>query len=402
MKYESAWVKQRTDRTGKPWVGYLKYRGTDGKWKQTCKVLKTWTDAEGNEKPVRGKRQAEKALATWRQEMEATSSVTSEKTYVNVYMDNYLNALALKDDPKTITRYRSFIKNYFGDFERIPLGKLTHGQVQAWVLRMQEDGLQPNTILNVYKVLKMTCRHAVKVGDIMRDPCANVELPSPPKPTPNAMEPTDIHVLLCELDKMLPARMATAASIALLTGLRCGEVCALKWTDWDEGDGVLSVTKSIADEGGASLREKGPKTAAGVRDVPVPPRLKDVLGRRKAYMVEQLEELGGGTRIDDLRIIGGEDGSTTNPHILSNDWGKYAKKRGLVGAAGKKLTFHSLRDCYATTLLGAGVDVKTAADLLGHSDGGATLLKYYASALDGHKRNAALRLNAALDSAHEA
>ena len=110
MKYESAWVKQRTDRKGNPWCGYLKYRDADDKWKQASKVLKTWVDADNNEKPVRGKRQAEKALAQWRAEMEATSAVISDKSYVYNYVLRYVDVLALKLDKKTIDRKRVIVK----------------------------------------------------------------------------------------------------------------------------------------------------------------------------------------------------------------------------------------------------------------------------------------------------
>ena len=396
MKYESAWVKRREDRAGKPFVGYLKYREGD-KWKQVSKTLKTYVDPKtGEERPVKGARQAERALQQWRLEMEATGSVVSVKTYLSVYASRFLDALALKDDVRTVEHKRAIVKNHFGEFERVPLGKLTASAIQDWVLRLQADGLQERTVGKVFGVLRQTCRHAVKVGDLQANPCVGVILPSPPKPTPNAMEPAEIASLLDRLDAMGPTPLATAAYTALLCGCREGEICALTWADYDEDECTLDVSKSVAYDDGRGLRVKGPKTEAGVRSIPVPPRLAGMLARRKDLVSDMICETDADVDVEETYIIGGVDGSPSSPPSIGHQWARFAKKNALAGASGKRLKFHDLRDCYGTSLLGAGVDVTTAASLMGHGDGGATLLKYYSTALDSNKRLAAQKLSKAL------
>ena len=393
MKYESAWVKRREDRDGRPFVGYLKYR-EGGKWKQTSKTLKTYVDPKtGEEKPVKGARQAEKALQQWRHEMESTSNVTSEKTYVKVYINRYLDALALKDDKRTVSRKRTAVRLHMDEFEHVPLGKLTTGSVQDWVLRLQGDGMKPGTVGYVFGILRQTCRHAARVGDLSTNPCAGVILPKSTKPTPNAMEPAQIVSLLDQLDAMGPTQLATAAYIALLCGCRVGEVCALTWADYDEDERMLDVSKSVAYDDGHGLRVKGPKTEAGNRSIPVPPRLAAMLAQRKAYMLDLIEQAESDADILEAGIVGSIDGAPTNPQNVSAQWRAFADRNTLVGASGKRVTFHALRDCYGTSLLGAGVDVTTSAALMGHGDGGATLLKYYSTALDSNKRLAAKKLS---------
>jgi integrase len=205
--------------------------------------------------------------------------------------------------------------------------------------------------------------------------------------------------LLDLLDAEGPTRLATAAYIALLAGLRVGEVCALTWADFD-GE-CLSVSKSIANDGGGSLREKTPKTDAGEREVPVPPRLRDALERRKQYQLDRIEEAGIGVSIDGVHIVGGCDGSTMNPSAMSARWRKFARRNGIKGASGRRATFHDLRDSFGTALLAAGVDVKTSASLMGHGDGGVTLLRHYATATNHAKKLAAQKLAKSLEDGTE-
>jgi integrase len=109
-----------------------------------------------------------------------------------------------------------------------------------------------------------------------------------------------------------------------------------------------------------------------------------------------IDEAEADVDVEETYIIGGVDGSPSSPPSIGFQWARFAKKNALVGASGKRLKFHDLRDCYGTSLLGAGVDVTTAASLMGHGDGGATLLKYYSTALDSNKRLAAQKLSKAL------
>jgi integrase len=201
--------------------------------------------------------------------------------------------------------------------------------------------------------------------------------------------------LLDTLDAEGPTRLSTAAYIALLAGLRIGEVCALTWGDYD-GE-TLSVDKSIANDSGEGLREKSPKTDAGEREVPVPPRLAEVLERRKQYQLDQIGASDLEVDIDGVRIVGGFDGSTMSPSAMSARWRKFAKHNAIKGAAGRRDTCHDLRDSFGTALLAAGVDVKTSADLMGHGDGGVTLLKHYATATRHAKKLAAQKLAKSLE-----
>lgn len=388
LKYTSAWVKQRTAKNGKKtWYGYLKYQDDNGKYRQTSKAF--------DRKKVKGERQAERALEEWRQEMEATSSVVSSKTYTTTYVLNHLDNLALEEDQRTIRNKKLSVNKHFGRFDKVPLGNLTTNEVQDWVKCLNGDGYKPGAIGYIFGILRGACIHAVEVGDLPRNPCKGVKLPKAPTPKPNGLEPEDMMNLLDTLDAEGPTRLSTAAYIALLAGLRIGEVCALTWGDYD-GE-TLSVDKSIAYDTNEGNREKSPKTEAGEREVPVPPRLAEMLERRKQYQLEQIESNGIDADLESIRIVGEVDGSTAGPVSLGHQWSKFAKSHAIIGAAGRQCTFHALRDSYGTSLMGAGVDVKTAAVLMGHGDGGVTLLKHYATSTRAARRAAAAKLTKALE-----
>lgn len=146
-----------------------------------------------------------------------------------------------------------------------------------------------------------------------------------------------------------PHKIQTACLISLYCGLRRGEIAALKWSDIDFKENVINVNKAVNPKDNTI---KEPKTAAGVRSVPMPDILRDYLLKVDKSSILVLERDGRPFTNCDWEV----------------KWDSYLndirKSQGIVIDA----TFHCLRHTYCTLLYEAGVDVLEAKEFMGHSD----------------------------------
>ena len=166
--------------------------------------------------------------------------------------------------------------------------------------------------------------------------------------------------------------MGVAAMIMLYAGLRIGEVLALDWTDIDFDKRTITVSKARA-----TLKNqpylKTPKTKAGIRVIPIPEVLYEVLysTRKKKGLV--CPDVNG-------NLMSGV--AQTNAwrsyinHLNECAGGRRGSGRRKPVIVIEKITPHMLRHTYATMLFDAGVDVKSAQKFLGHSDIEVTLEIY--------------------------
>jgi integrase len=177
-------------------------------------------------------------------------------------------------------------------------------------------------------------------------------------------------------------------AIAAGTGLRRGEVCALRWRDIE--DGAINVTGNIAER-----TRKAPKTKASRRRVPIAGELVTLLAVYRAQVAEQGLRMGRALEGDDLLFPAKPDAPTMplNPRAFGQRFENAARKIGLEGAH-----FHRLRHYHATVLLERGERVEVVAERLGHSSPAVTL-NLYASVLEAAKTKAAATAGAVLDEA---
>ena len=167
--------------------------------------------------------------------------------------------------------------------------------------------------------------------------------------------------------------MGIAVLVMLFCGLRRGEIIALTWNDVDMDAMTISVTKA-ATFSGNQADIKCPKTEAGNRVVPFPAQLIPIFREAKlrgslyvcpaadgSMMSSTAWTTSWNSYMHYLNIqAGGRDASRSNPKVVAMD----------------RFTAHQLRHTYATMLYDAGVDVKTAQDLLGHADPTVTMNIY--------------------------
>lgn len=160
-----------------------------------------------------------------------------------------------------------------------------------------------------------------------------------------------------------------AMLLSLYTGMRLGELCALKWTDFDFQDMTVAINRTvqrIAVEGHATktiLMETDPKSDCSKRMIPLP-----------ADLVQLLKESHG----QQPYVFG--RGRPFEPRTMQYQFQRILKEAGIDNR-----NFHSLRHTFATNCVESGMDVKTLSVILGHSDVRITLNRYVHPTMDSRR-----------------
>ena len=242
---------------------------------------------------------------------------------------------------------------YFG---KKLLSQITPADVQNFVTTEINDGYSPRNINKGITVLKLMLKHAEMWGLLKTNPARFVERPREPKKEMEYLTPDEVRRLL---DADASPRDTTLFAAAIFTGLRQGEVLALRWNDIDLERCVVYVRRSYHDRHGFD----DPKSSYSRRTVDIPPRLRLVL--------QQYKDFTGG-QPDDLLFEGKKEGRPPSRQNLL----RRHLYRTLDNAEMRRVTFHALRHTYAALMLAAGANLKYLQHQMGHSSIRVTLDNY--------------------------
>ncbi len=329
-----------------------------------------------------GKRAAEAQLARLATEIDnGAHRGTSES--VGYLLDRWVEHLEmLGRSPRTIEGYRSIIRARLRPaLGSVALRRLQPADLDRFYRALVIDGLSPLSVRHCHAALSAALRQAVKWGWIDRSPAERATPPPVPRTEVDPPSVAEVSQLLREFERT-GHDLASMVFVAATTGCRRGELCALRWSDIDLDDAVLVVSHSISEVGG-KLYEKDPKTHRA-RRLSLDPATVAILRRHAARMRERAELFGVEMAADAFVWSGLPSCSEPwRPSRVTDAFRSTRKRLGL-----NRVDFHHLRHFAATTLAGAGVDVRTIAGRLGHADPAITL-RTYAHFLEAADRHAA-------------
>jgi Site-specific recombinase XerD len=368
------------------------YAGTDpvsGKRHDLTEVIPAGPKAE---------REAQKALTRLLNQLDEQRSPRTRAT-VNQLMDRYLEVLAI--EPTTRHTYEGYIRNHI----RPLLGNLAVGRLDGELLdsfyaqlrtcrahcrgrkyiehRVEgehecNDRCRPHvcrpladsSIRQIHGILSGAGKRAVRWGWRGTNPIDQAEPPAPGRPDPRPPSPEQAAAIANEA--WTDVDWGMFVWLALMTGARRGELCALAWDRLDFATGVLTIRSSIA-QTGAKTWEKHTKTHQQRRIT-----LDDgTLTLLRAYLRQcrdRAEALGFELPADARIFSLSPDGSTwLKPDSVGQ---RYTR---MCARLGWDMNIHQLRHYSATELIGAGVDIRTVAGRLGHGGGGSTTLRVYSA-----------------------
>lgn len=355
----------RDEKTGKRKTQFVTFRGT--------------------------KRQAQTRLA------ELIASVAQEKyvepskvtvaEYVRSRVDQWETASEIS--ARTAARYRELIENQIVPHLGAKLvQKLRADDIEGWHATLRTSGrangrggLAPRTIGHAHRVLGKALRNAVRFDVVTKNVTG---LQAAPKVDDTEMVIVqDVPALI---ERLRSHRLFPLAMIALFTGMRIGEVLALRWGRVDLDRKVIKVREAIEETKAHGIRLKTPKTKAGRRNISLPDVLVDVLRDLRKARLELQMALGLGKLPDDALLFPESDGSLPSQKYYSKAWSDLD-----VG-----VPFHGLRHTHASQLIDAGVDIVTISKRLGHAKPDITL-RIYAHLFRKDDSKAAAAINAAFN-----
>ena len=261
----------------------------------------------------------------------------------------------------------------FGDVRLVDLGG---DEIQRWVSELAEAGYAAHSIRDYHKVLSSVLKVAVRWGYIAENPAHGALMPKlRPKVPPWALTPSEAHALLGALR---PKARAMAA-LGIFSGLRRGEILALRWSGIDPDREVLHVREAVYDG-----HVDTPKTEKGVRVVPLSIECLQILAEwRKCAANIQGDDLVFGTR----------NRKPESPNnILRRHVYPACDRLGL-----KRASWQTFRRTYSTLLHDHGLAGKSLADLMGHEQA-ATSENIYAQPVEAAKRAAVEAIGAQVGS----
>lgn len=285
------------------------------------------------------------------------------------YMLDYADELERSQqiEASTATNYRSSIKHLARYLEGYSIEEIAPENVMDVQVALLADGLVVDTVAKDHRFFKQVMDYACEMGHIHRSPFNKAtKPPKRRKPRPNALDERSRSMLLSVLDASPTTKQSVAARLGLLAGLRREEVAGLRWGDVDLVANRIRVGRAVGVSNGRPYL-KGTKTEAGEREAVLEKGLADTLRSLRS-------SLGVSARED--RYVLGDGDSFYTPDRITKDFTSLAKAMNLIGVAGKRATFHDLRDTFATRLISQGVNVKTVSYLLGHANAAMTLNVY--------------------------
>lgn len=273
----------------------------------------------------------------------------------------------------TMAAYVLILENHilptFGEDNTIP-----EHSVQAFVLRKIESGLSTKSVKDILIVLKMVMKFGVKKEWMTYYEWDIKYPPSSENKVLDVLSVTNHRKILNHIQSHFTF-MGLGIYISLSTGLRIGEVCALKWSDINVTDGILTVNRTIeriyiiaGEKKHTELVINTPKTKNSCREIPMN---KELLG-----MLKPLKKV-----VDDDYYILTNDERPIEPRTYRNYYKRLMEKLDIP-----KLKYHGLRHSFATRCIEVGCDYKTVSVLLGHSNISTTLNLYVHPNMEQKKR----------------
>ena len=251
----------------------------------------------------------------------------------------------------------------FGDNS---VSDITRQEIQGYVAYLTQQGYAPKSIDHIHDVLSAVLRTAVKWGHLQENPASGVDLPKLKTVRPKwALTSQQAAALLTAL-RPLPRTMV---GLAVLSGLRRGELFALRWRDIDQQAKILTVREAVYDGTFGT-----PKTEAGCRQIPLSAAALRLIGEWKQRAASPVPEaLVFATR-------GGKPISPNN--VLRRSIFPACEAAGIPRA-----TWLTFRRTYSSWSHDKGVPGKVVAQLMGHANVDTTL-NVYTQVLDGSLRAA--------------
>jgi integrase len=327
--------------------------------------------------------EAEALLARRLHELNTGTFTPPAKMTVAAYLEKWLAHVNDQVRPSSFELYSGTCRRHIVPaLGTIPLQKLTALRVQEFLDALRKGGRSARTVGQYRMVLRTALRQAVRWQLLARNPCDGAPAPRAERHDPTVLDAEGARQLL---DAAAGSWLSLPVMLSLSAGLRRGEVLGLKWEDIDFERGTLEVRRQRNSDGAIGP----PKTDRAERTLRLPGLALEALRvEREVHSLRRLEL--GSLYCPHGWVVCKEDGTPYSPSYFGAAFKKLAQKAGVPA-----MTFHDGRHTSATLAIANGVDIRTVAGRLGHSNV-ATTLRIYAHFLQAADHAAAVALDGVL------
>lgn len=299
---------------------------------------------------------------------------------VSAYLDKWLDSMISQVKPRTIEIYsdqaRLHIKPRIG---KIKLNKLNALHIQTMCKEIAEEiGARTANLCRVQMVTSL--KQAIAWQLISRNIAEGIK---PFKVEKKEMQVWTPEEAVTFLDYAKANRLYAAFYLVMATGLRRGELLAIRWQDIDFENQMLSIKQSLSHKKGEFVFSK-PKTNKGIRQLALSADVLEELKEHKKCQDAEYKFLG--FKADHDLVFISEVGTPIVPRNFQRTWAKLKRDTGVTD-----IRLHDLRHLHVSFLVKKGVDLRTIADRVGHTNPSFTL-DTYSHMLEGQRRAAAVSL----------
>jgi len=362
--------------------GSIKKNKQTGKWDFVIDIGKDPLTGKRKQKRRRGfesKKEAEKALTALLNEVNEGTYIEPSKQLYSDYLNKWLRGREHSLSVQTLKAYKSYIKTHIAPtLGYVKLSALNPLHIQKFVMELRSKGLSPATVKRIFNVVNSSLNSAVKMELIKKNPASNnVE-----KPKWDSKENTIWN--LKEVSSFLKVAKSSpyyiAFFLAVMTGMRQGEVLGLRWKDIDFENECLYVKQTLTHDG--KQFKDGAKSKAGNRSIGLDTYTIAVLKQHRKKVVANKLKYGIAYNDFDL-VVCTPKGKPINPRNLLRAFYSLITKANLP-----KIRFHDLRHTHASLMLQQGENIKL---ISGHSSVKITL-DTYSHVLPNMQKEASNRL----------
>lgn len=284
--------------------------------------------------------------------------VNTSSMLLSSWVQQWLTLYCTNLAKTSICGYEGQIKRYLDPYlGNIQLKALQNHHVQSWVNALYVKGLSPKTIRNVYLNLHSAMVKAKNLKMINDNPCDGTVLPKREKIKYNIYTTEEINDML---EKAKGTSMYFPLLLESMSGLRRGELLALRWEDIDLDKKVMHIHRNRVYAGGM-VHEKPPKTETSIRDITFGDRMKEAFAEEYQKYLEDKEAYGVLFKNEGYVIRQG-NGAPYHPQSWKCKWQRFTDDKGLP-----HIRFHDLRHSHCTALIESGVPIKTVQYRMGHA-----------------------------------
>ena len=345
------------------------YKRKDGRWEGRY-IAEKKPNGKALYRSVYGKTYREVKDKLQQQYRHSKKCIAAERGMtVKSLMDCWLSANAASLKQSSYQRFRFLIEKHIapqiGEIKLNCLTAETFNSYREYLLakgRLDgKGGLSPKTTNDIMGIIRSGMKLLSSEYDTANSILESIKQPSVKLRPVDVLSPNETKSITHEI-LTNPKIANIAILLSLETGIRLGEVCALKWSDFDLNEGLVHICRTAVriNYGGKTvLTLQTPKSEASERTVPLTARLIMLLCTAKVG------------KKDNTFILTGDRSMPMEPRTMQYRFTSLLKKLEI-----RRRGYHVTRHSFATRCIEKGVDSKTLSEILGHSDVKTTLQMY--------------------------